>query len=107
MIKMHSKQFAKLIGPTYKSKAMPDIIKSLVQDHQYFAFYRNEEIENNVRMCCFNKGWNEEFVVAIHSDIELRTASGFKFGSCLVVPDTTPEQLAMLIERGLRMKAFL
>jgi hypothetical protein len=104
---MHYKPFVKLIGPVYNKKAMPEVISRLVGAHQYIAFYRAEDLENNIRMVCFNKGWNEEFTVAIHGDIELTTSSGIKFGSCLIVPDTTPEQLAALIERGLRMKAFL
>lgn len=41
-------------------------------------------------MTCFNKAWNEEFVVAVYSDINLETSGGIIFGSCLIVPDTTP-----------------
>lgn len=107
MIQVHSKEMIKLIGPLYKRKAVTEIIRQLVDPHQYVAFYRKEELENNIRMTCFNKGWNEEFVVAVYGEIDIATSSGFKFGSCLIVPDTTPEQLAALIERGLRMKAFL
>jgi hypothetical protein len=107
MIRLHFTEMAKLIGPLYKGSAVAEVVKQLVDPHQYVAFYRKEELENIIRMTCFNKGWNEEFTVAVHGDVDLTTSSGFKFGSCLLVPDTTPEQLAMLIERGLRMKAFL
>ena len=107
MIKMHFKPFVKLIGPIYNRKAMPEVISKIVETYQYIAYYRPADLENNIRMVCFNKGWNEEFIVAIYGDIELTTPSGIKFGSCLIVPDTTPEQLAALLERGLRMKAFL
>lgn len=107
MIKMHYKPFVKLIGSVYNKGAMPDVIKQIIEEHQYVAYYRLDDLENNIRMVCYNKCWNEEFVVAVYGDIELTTSSGIKFGSCLIVPNTTPEQLAALLERGLRMKAFL
>ncbi len=105
---LKAKEFVKTyMGPEYNRKVVPDLIRSLIPQHQYFAFYRKEDIENNIHSICFNRGWNEASALAIYGEIEITSSSGIKFGSCLIVPNTTPEQLAIVLTRGLKMKAFL
>jgi hypothetical protein len=104
---VHFKEMARLIGPSYRSKAVPEVIRALVDPHQYIPFYRKDDLEVVILSACMNRGWDKKSIVAVYSDIDLKTSNGMIFGSCLIVPNTTSEQLATLIERGLKMKAFL
>lgn len=38
MIQVYYKQMAKLIGPLYNRKAIPKVVRRLIDPHQYVAF---------------------------------------------------------------------
>jgi hypothetical protein len=108
MQKQHVQDTMEMIGNTYDSKLVREIIISGIMECVYIPFYDTNDLDDLLHLTCQEKSWDYETAIAVYSDPDLgTTASGQTYGSCLIVPHTTFPEFVGIIQKTIKMKAFL
>jgi len=80
-----------------------DVLTRMILKFHYQPFVDSSDLDGIFYIVCQDKNWDYFNTIALYTDINPSTL----FGTIIVIPNYTFEQLDSIIKKAINMKAFL